>query len=841
MRHRTFIPAILVSALCMGCAAAQNLSASNAEQSNLEQSNYEEAMKATDFDGIDFFSQRDVPPLHKLCNSSHIDIQALRDLVAGGADVNQVYQVRMPGGDRLGLTPIGIACYRKDIDVEAIRVLVELGAALDIPSIYLTPHGNRELTPLIAACDRSEIDDEAVRVLLELGADINATAENGDTAIMVASDRREFDAAVIEMLMDKGANLNMAAYNGTTFLSAIMRDERLTYKAIAMGARTDFVDNMNTDALGFASAWGTPNLVKDFIGRGFDVNGKNTLGESNLLVAAYHNRLDVVQVLHEAGADLTAKSDAGESALMNACSNKKALSVVQKPQLDLVKYLVKHGANVNEEDNTQWTALDYAAYNKVDASDVIAFLIQSGAKVNHQTRKGSTPLMLARHPNNARMLINKGANLKLKDKDGNGVLIRVLQNMAFGVVPVIVEAGADVNQPNREKYEKCIKVEVVSDRTTAGLCATNEDGFSPIHYAWNPQTIAYLARHGAKMNPQNNIVGPISLFWNESYNDNYFWDSDSMAKDLHPEQKGDILLAYLMAGARPDLLSPTPEEITKAIENGDISFKSDSDQKDFLNLYKNDLFISAPLDTQKEIMEAALSNRFYKGIVLNKKSKINQLLEMGVPLPDNAISLFFDYCKYCDYSPLKPIIQHGGKRILDRTDMFEIDNVSTHTGVPVLMAILSKCPDYLQDALHAGANPNIPYTGYYFLEVPIDQKCHGRSIACAPFYKLRIGGITTPMLAVGKPEQLQMLIDAGADVHAKTDEGYTALMFAVLFRNVESVRMLIKAGADVNARTKELQSVLDLAIITDIKEIIDILKQNGAKSSGNGYTPTIVS
>ena len=74
-------------------------------------------------------------------------------------------------------------------------------------------------------------------------------------------------------------------------------------------------------------------------------------------------------------------------------------------------------------------------------------------------------------------------------------------------------------------------------------------------------------------------------------------------------------------------------------------------------------------------------------------------------------------------------------------------------------------------------------------------------------------GITALMFAArycGSPEVINMLIDAGAD-DAVTDYGETALMLAAEKNTPEVVEALINAGAYVKARDNEGKTVLDYA------------------------------
>ena len=47
-----------------------------------------------------------------------------------------------------------------------------------------------------------------------------------------------------------------------------------------------------------------------------------------------------------------------------------------------------------------------------------------------------------------------------------------------------------------------------------------------------------------------------------------------------------------------------------------------------------------------------------------------------------------------------------------------------------------------------------------------------------------------------------MLIKAGADANARTDDGQTPLHFAARFGNVEVLELLIRRGADVHSRDR---------------------------------------
>lgn len=81
-----------------------------------------------------------------------------------------------------------------------------------------------------------------------------------------------------------------------------------------------------------------------------------------------------------------------------------------------------------------------------------------------------------------------------------------------------------------------------------------------------------------------------------------------------------------------------------------------------------------------------------------------------------------------------------------------------------------------------------------------------------------------------KTEVARLLIDQGADVNAKSDDGETPLLWAVRNVNQKLAELLVTRGADVNAnKTKYGQTPLGEAIAVGHPEIIDLLRQHGAK------------
>ena len=77
-----------------------------------------------------------------------------------------------------------------------------------------------------------------------------------------------------------------------------------------------------------------------------------------------------------------------------------------------------------------------------------------------------------------------------------------------------------------------------------------------------------------------------------------------------------------------------------------------------------------------------------------------------------------------------------------------------------------------------------------------------------------------------KADYIRVLIDEGANVNARDNNGDTPLLYAADSSPPEIVTLLIKAGADVNFRDREGLTPLTFA---DNLEIINLLKDAGAR------------
>jgi ankyrin repeat protein len=80
----------------------------------------------------------------------------------------------------------------------------------------------------------------------------------------------------------------------------------------------------------------------------------------------------------------------------------------------------------------------------------------------------------------------------------------------------------------------------------------------------------------------------------------------------------------------------------------------------------------------------------------------------------------------------------------------------------------------------------------------------------------------------GQLEEVERLLNEGADIDARSDNGMTPLILASWRGHTKVVELLLREGADVDATTNKGTTALRLATERGHKEIIRMLQEAGA-------------
>ena len=213
--------------------------------------------------------------------------------------------------------------------------------------------------------------NEMIDLFLEYGANIDALSECG-TALVAACDATKVET--VKHLLKKGADINCCALKEkkTPILVVINKHYRYTlYPAKAVEILHILLDHKAdiSDPRVFVAAVANYDreTVKRFIALGVDVNAR-TGHENALGVAVAKNNIDLVRFLLDNGANVNSGVLYKKTALGEAASNNK---------LDIVQLLIERGADVNANDEQCKTAIERCAFSPKSA----ALLLAAGAKV----------------------------------------------------------------------------------------------------------------------------------------------------------------------------------------------------------------------------------------------------------------------------------------------------------------------------------------------------------------------------------------------------------------------------------------------------------------------------
>ena len=125
---------------------------------------------------------------------------------------------------------------------------------------------------------------------------------------------------------------------------------------------------------------------------------------------------------------------------------------IKNYKIDIAKYLIEKGANVNAKDVKErrplhYVSIDYDRYNK--QIGLAEALIKAGANVNAKDKKGNTPLHYVENVLLAEILIEARAKVNAKNKKDNTPLHYVKTKE---LAEALIKAGANVNAKN--EYEQ---------------------------------------------------------------------------------------------------------------------------------------------------------------------------------------------------------------------------------------------------------------------------------------------------------------------------------------------------------------------------------------------------
>ena len=197
----------------------------------------------------------------------------------------------------------------------------------------------RDIFELVKDGNQDEIEEA-----LNSGADVNSSDNEGRSPLMIAS-RYNNDLEVIKILLDQGANVNSRDDSGHSSLMYSLAEDNVNQK-----------------------------VTKVLIEAGANVNIKNIEGFSPLILASMGNRLEAIELLIDAGAELNTRDGIlGYTSLIWA---------IERGNEKAAKLLIEFGADVNvrAESNMSYSPIIHAIINQKPG--ILSRLLSAGARAN---------------------------------------------------------------------------------------------------------------------------------------------------------------------------------------------------------------------------------------------------------------------------------------------------------------------------------------------------------------------------------------------------------------------------------------------------------------------------
>jgi len=433
--------------------------------------------------------------------------------------------------------------------------------------------------------------------------------------------------------------------------------------------------------------------------------------------------------------------------------------IIQEGDIEKLKAFLASDHDVNEGDEFGNTLLHHAA--RVGTREMVELLLESGANVNVMDSEEVTPLMEAvqeKREDIAKLLLDKGANPN-RGRDTNGTALHYAA--ATGNVKIgrmLLERGAEVNAIDNDA-----------------------DCWTPLHsaaYNGHLEFAKLLVESGSNLYAVAGLRWPLDLAINQNHKEVavYLY---KIVEEPYPATLGSPL--HAAAGLRDlDLMPQFTEydvDVHDYASRTPLHWAVGQDRSLFFQIILEHYAQKKPFELPKNICRG------------NAKAAIEFLLERGAKIEakdyeDNTPLLLA--LQWAQIDAAEVLIHHGA----------HVNVADTSGWTPVILAASGGHMRALKALVERGANLDAIRNGWNAL----NHACHH-----------------------GKKEAAAFLLDHGMNVNGSGQRTHLQypLFSAVFMKHTAIVRLLLDRGADVNVKGEDGKTAFSLA--EGNKEIIDLL------------------
>ncbi|TGO41611.1 hypothetical protein BHYA_0019g00420 [Botrytis hyacinthi] len=374
-------------------------------------------------------------------------------LLERGAEVNYKGQYRIP---------LVIASSRGQLNM--VELLLDKPISLMLAAYF----GNKNITQL----------------LLEKGAEIDCRDLINQTPLMAAVLHGHRN--VVGLLLENNDEVYCVDFNDET---PIMKAIAGGYASIASlllgkGARFDCEEDIFGTVLLEASQFGRKKMARFLLQNGVNANLRDKnglyLGWTPLMHAAESGHEATVKLLLENGAEINAKCHNGSTALYRATiqGHKTIVDFLlgRSGKVDLLiefGYDVLLGAVSRDNEAVVAILLNHSACTEVEDKENNELLLEAVRRAILRGKLATLKAISHGHEDMVRVLIEKGADIALKDNYGCTPLMYALLrgNPSMPIVKIFLDCGADINAENNQGWTPVYIIE--RNTTLVGLLGTD--------------------------------------------------------------------------------------------------------------------------------------------------------------------------------------------------------------------------------------------------------------------------------------------------------------------------------------------------------------------------------
>uniref|UniRef100_UPI00398E5A1E CARD- and ANK-domain containing inflammasome adapter protein n=1 Tax=Pristiophorus japonicus TaxID=55135 RepID=UPI00398E5A1E len=390
-------------------------------------------------------------PLHRAAEKGHIG--AAKMLLQAGAHIYAL--------DTESRCPLQLAAQSNHFPI--VKLMLKEEARND----------KKKKTFLHMAALRDE--NKLAQIVLKYGAPVDTKDEKNRTPLFHATSQGHLNT--VKVLLEAGAKVDV------DLIDAIFNSNNPSLIQLILEHGSGISPTALVNALFEAVQKNLHRTVGILIEQGIDVNTRNGMQYTPLLLAAELGHTETVNVLLNKGARLDERTPNMNSALHLA---------VQTSSLSVTKLLIDQGMDANIIGFGNQTPLHIASFHNQPL--MIETLIRGGSKVNAVTKEAVTPLHIASQRGNrdtAECLIQNKADVNAKDRYMRTPLHMAAVVGDASIAELLLSNQADPNAVNKEKKAPLHlaanegHLDFVSLMLTrrARFAIKDMDGNTPMHYA----------------------------------------------------------------------------------------------------------------------------------------------------------------------------------------------------------------------------------------------------------------------------------------------------------------------------------------------------------------------